>query len=149
MKKLEIMMKASALKIIKEKYVTKKIVRNYANTFIGMDIAGSVDWNKIMADTIETITENLDLASQVILQPLNTFTVLVKADVDVVKAIADLDWYYDTTRVRIYAKEENKEQTSAYLKSVWKNQTIEERRLLKIAEGFQVTLKQLIYRASK
>jgi len=102
-----------------------------------------------MVDTLEKITENIDMASQVILQPLSTFETLVRADVDVVKAVSDLEWYCDTTRVRICARPENVDNTSAAIKTIWKNETIEERRLLKIAEGFQIVLKQLLYRASK
>lgn len=102
-----------------------------------------------MVDTLEVIAENVMLASDVVLQPLSDFAVLVKADVDVSKAVADLEWHCDTTRVRIYARKENQEQTSAYLKAIWKNETIEERRLLKIAEGLKITLKQLLYNASK
>lgn len=102
-----------------------------------------------MADTIEKIAENIEMASQVILQPLATFETLVRTDVDVAKAIADLEWYTDMTRIRICARPENTDNTSAAIKTIWKNETLEERRLLKIAESFQKTLKQLLYRASK
>jgi deferrochelatase/peroxidase EfeB len=100
-------------------------------------------------DDIKSIEENLTKAQATILNPQATFTELVQADVDAIQAEADLERIIDLKRDEISLRETSKDMPEAGIKRIWKNETIEARRLVKIADGFLQILKQKIYRESK
>jgi len=100
-------------------------------------------------DSLEVITSNIIEAGKTILNVMPTFHDLVESDVKINKALADLEWLTDTKRSQISTRLENVDKPSVFLKTIYLNETKDERRLITICKGHLTTLKSLIYRASK
>ena len=104
---------------------------------------------KPQIDDIETIAHNIIQAGVVIQNIIPMYSELVEADVKVNKALADLEWLCDTKRCEVSSRPENTGKPSVYIKVLYLNETINERHLVTICKGYIVTLKSLLYRASK
>ena len=80
---------------------------------------------------------------------LRTFEEIILAGVKINNALADLEHTTDLKRAEICLRKDNVDAPAARIKNIWKNETIEERRLITIAKGYKNTLKNLEYRESK
>jgi hypothetical protein len=94
---------------------------------------------------IEKVSKQITDAQAVILNKLRTYEDIVNASVWCVNALADLEHESDIKRAEICLRAENVDAPAARIKNIWKNETIEIRRLITIAKGYRNTLKNLEY----
>lgn len=98
---------------------------------------------------IGKIKTDLDIVSKTVLNKLRSYEDIVSAGVLCTNAIADIEYACDIKRSEICIRKENVDMPAAKIKVIWKNETIDERRLLTIAKGFKNTLKNLEYKEGK
>lgn len=102
-----------------------------------------------MSEKISRIARNVISVQNVILTNTATYHTLVEADVMAVRSLADLEYIADVKRNEISMRPELNGKPEACIKRVWKTETNEVRRLITIAKGHIVTLKSLLYNASR
>jgi hypothetical protein len=99
--------------------------------------------------TIEKLTQDIIDVGQVITNKLRTYEDIINAGVKITNALADLEQITDLKRAEICIRVENVGLPAAQIKVKWKNETIDERRLITIAKGYKNTLRSLEYRESR
>jgi hypothetical protein len=96
-------------------------------------------------DKLAEIEKHITNAGQVILNKLRTAEQVISANVDVVNALADIDYDLDTKWAAISIRPENTEKPTAHIKRLYKAETAAEHRLRALARGYRSTLKNIEY----
>jgi hypothetical protein len=96
-------------------------------------------------EKILEIEGRIILAGEVIKNRVRTLEEVISANVSLTNAIADLEFDTDTTRAAVCTRVENADAAAAKIKNVWRNETINERRLITIVKGYRNTLKNIEY----
>ena len=96
-----------------------------------------------------TFTERIDAVSKVVLDTHRGIEDVIAADVNLTHAVADIEKLLDLKMVEISSRPENVGIGAAMLKILWKNETIDERRLFTIGKGLKSTLKNIEYNMYK
>ena len=98
---------------------------------------------------IDKIAADITNVRNVLADKHRSYEDLVSADVRVVDALADLERMTDLKRAEICIRAENVDAPAARIKNIWRNETVEERRLITISKEFKNILKNLLYREAR
>lgn len=97
----------------------------------------------------QDMTDKIINAGKVILNPLHTLDEVIKASVDLTNVIAGASYIIGKKLAEVSLREVMSGKPDNVIKTTWKNETIEERRILSIAKGYKSTLKKIEYNLLK
>jgi hypothetical protein len=100
-------------------------------------------------EKLTEITTNIKNSGDVVLNKFRNTEQIILANVNVNKALADIQFELDTTYAQICTRPENKDKPTAGINRIYKSETAELHRLKTIARGFKNTLRNMEYGSYK
>lgn len=98
---------------------------------------------------ITKIAQDIIDAGEILKNPMSRNEDLVKAEVSMTDAVAEIEHFIDLKFIELHNAEANKEADTSYINRLVRVNCPEENKLLKIAKGYKRTLESQIWRNAR